>query len=287
MAAQKHTITLPNTTVHFWIYNPDAKQTLVAIHGFRGTHHGLQKIAENLPNYRLVIPDLPGFGESTPFTGASHDLASYVQFVQDFITALHLPQPPVLLGHSFGSIICAHVAATAPGLIDKLVLINPIGAPALKGPRGILTRLAVAYYWLGRKLPAKASLAWLSASPIVKIMSVTMAKTKDSELQAYIHDQHRRYFSTFADPQVVAQAFKTSISHDVSHVIDEVELPTLLIVGELDDITPLEKQKALHAKAKQAELAIITEVGHLIHYEKAEEAASAIHRFLTPEHRHK
>jgi pimeloyl-ACP methyl ester carboxylesterase len=31
------------------------------IHGFRGDHHGLQLFADALPEYRVIIPDLPGF----------------------------------------------------------------------------------------------------------------------------------------------------------------------------------------------------------------------------------
>jgi hypothetical protein len=34
-----------------------------------------------------------------------------------------------------------------------VILVNPIGAPALEGPRGVLTRLAVLYYCLGARLP--------------------------------------------------------------------------------------------------------------------------------------
>lgn len=273
------TITLSQGTVHYWVYNPDKKQTLLLIHGFRGTHHGLAKIAENLSDFRLVVPDLPGFGASDAFTDKEHSVESYVMFIKEFIDNTQLKNP-IIAGHSFGSIVASHFVAAYPHVAKKLILINPIGAPALQGPRGAMTRLAIMYYWLGRKLPATAAKTWLGAPPIVKIMSVTMAKTKNKDVQRYIHDQHKQHFSTFANPTVVAESFKASVSNDVSHVAHKLSLPTLLIAGSKDDITSVDKQHRLHAAIPTSELHIIKDVGHLIHYETPGEAASAITLFL-------
>lgn len=268
------------TRLAYWQYNKNQKKTIVMIHGFRGTHHGLLKIAQQLPNYRIIVPDLPGFGDSMPFAGQTHGLEAYIDFVDEFIEALKLNTPPILLGHSFGSIIASHFAASFSEKISKLILINPIGAPALKGPRATLTRLAIMYYWLGKKLPEKTAGKWLANPAIVKIMSVTMAKTSDKALQTYIHDQHLRYFSNFANPKVVAQAFRASVSHDVSQTANTITVPTLLIAGEKDDITPLEKQRLLASKNPRMQLKVIPGVGHLIHYEKPVEAATLIEQFL-------
>lgn len=280
MAVKRHTTPILKSNVRYWEYGPKKATTVVAIHGFRGTHHGLEKVAGELADFHLIIPDLPGFGESDPFLGKKHDLNQYVAFVKEFIDSLKLDEPSVLLGHSFGSIVCAHFAAKYPKAINKLVLINPISAPALEGPRGIMTRLAIAYYWLGRKLPKSMSAKWLSAKPIVKIMSVTMAKSKDKDMLAFIHNQHLQHFSTFANSDVVAEAFHTSVSNDVSSVASELNVPTLLIAGELDDITTVDKQRKLQEKTTSAHLEVIDGVGHLIHYEKPWEAATLIRAFL-------
>lgn len=250
------------------------------VHGFRGTHHGLQKIIDKLPDFHIIVPDLPGFGDSMPLAGQTHSLENYVRFLDKFISKLSLAQPPVLLGHSFGSIVASHFAAQFPEHISKLILVNPIGAPALAGPRAILTRLAIMYYWLGRKLPRGAAHKWLANPLIVKIMSVTMAKTTDKQLLRYIHEQHLQHFSTFANPKVVAEAFRASVSHDVSQVARTIKVPTLLIAGEKDDITPLEKQQVLAGKNALFQLKIIPDAGHLIHYETPDLAASLIARFV-------
>lgn len=248
------------------------------IHGFRGTHHGLLLIANHLKGNRLVIPDLPGFGKGETLKG--YDLENYVLWLHRYISALHLPHPPVLLGHSFGSIICAAYAKKYPKTIKQLVLVNPIGAPALEGPNKLMTKLAVAYYKIGAKLPEKTAYKWLSAQPIVKVMSVTMAKTHDKQLRAFIHQQHRQHFSRFHSAQSVLEGFQTSISHTVRDFAPNISTPTLLIAGSLDDITPLSDQYGLVKLFPHAKLRVINNVGHLTHYETPEKVAQLVQAFI-------
>lgn len=257
---------------------PTTKQTIIMIHGFRGTHHGLLLIANYLKNNRLVIPDLPGFGKGESME--SYDLDNYVLWLHRYIQALHLPSPPVLLGHSFGSIICAAYAEKYPETIKKLVLVNPIGAPALEGPSKVMTKLAVGYYKIGAKLPEKYGNKWLSSQAIVKVMSITMAKTHDKKLRAFIHEQHRQHFSRFHSAQSVLEGFKTSISHTVRDFAPSISTPTLLIAGSLDDITPLSDQYALVKLFPKAKLKVINDVGHLTHYETPEQVAKYVQAFI-------
>lgn len=254
------------------------KQSIIMIHGFRGTHHGLQLIAEHLSEYALTIPDIPGFAEGDKLE--SYDLGAYVEWLHGFITKQKLKTPPILLGHSFGSIISAAYAAKYPKTISKLILVNPIGAPALEGPRAILTRLALFYYWIGRKFPKKLAHKWLSAKPVVAIVTITMTKSKDKTMRRYIHDQHFRYFSLFHDMKSLSEAFTTSVSHNVRQSAKMIIVPTLLIAGEKDDITPLHKQKELQTLFPNAKLHVIEEVGHLTHYETPDQVAKAIKQFI-------
>jgi pimeloyl-ACP methyl ester carboxylesterase len=262
----------------FWEYGPaDASTTVIAVHGFRGDHHGLEPVLAFLPELRVIAPDLPGFGESAPVPGRTYDLDEYVAWLTEFAAAV--APGAVILGHSFGSIVTS--AAVARGLATpRLVLINPIGAPALEGPKGIMTRLAVLYYALGARLPERLGTALLRNRLIVRVMSITMAKTSDPELRRFIHDQHDTYFSRFADRDVLRDAFVASVSHDVSEVAEDIDVPTLLIAAANDDITPIEVERKLAARFADASLVEIAHVGHLIHYETPAEAAGAIRRFL-------
>ncbi|MBC7943187.1 alpha/beta fold hydrolase, partial [Candidatus Saccharibacteria bacterium] len=150
----RNNIRIHDTNVAFWTYHDAKLPTIVMIHGFRGTHHGLDLIAKALPEYYVIVPDLPGFGKSDPLH-EEHSLDNYIKWLHAFITELKLSEPPVLLGHSFGSIITAAYAGQHPDSISKLILVNPIGAPALQGPKAAMTQLAILYYLLGKKLPKK------------------------------------------------------------------------------------------------------------------------------------
>lgn len=262
----------------FWTYGPEeADVTIVAVHGFRGEHHGLEPVVAHLPGIRVVMPDLPGFGETAPLPDRAHDIIAYA----DWLTAFHAAAAPdaIVLGHSFGSIVSS--AAVARGLDTRaLILVNPIGAPALEGPRGIMTRLAILYYALGARLPESIGDALLRNGLIVRVMSETMAKTRDKDIRAFVHDQHDTYFSRFSDRDVLREAFVTSVSHDVTEFADAIDVPTLLVAAQRDDITPIEKERELHALLADSRLVEIPEVGHLIHYETPAQAASAIAAFL-------
>lgn len=264
----------------YWVYGPaDAAVTILAVHGFRGDHHGLEPVVAFLDGIRVISPDLPGFGQTPPLPGRTHTLETYAEWLRAFAAAV-APEA-IVLGHSFGSIVAA--AAVAGGLpTERLILVNPIGAPALEGPRGLLTRLAVFYYWAGAKLPRALGEAVLRSRVIVRVMSVSMAKTRDRDLRRFIHDQHDTYFSDFADRDVLRDAFVASVSHDVRASAPEISVPTLLIAADRDDITPIEAERRLRALFPQAELVEIAGVGHLIHYEKPAQAAEAVTRFLAP-----
>ncbi|MPT13847.1 MAG: alpha/beta hydrolase [Microbacterium sp.] len=275
---QRQEVEVRGGTTAYWVYGPDdAETTVIAVHGFRGEHHGLESVLAFLPELRVLAPDLPGFGESAPLPGRRHDLQEYAGCLTDFAAAT--APGAVILGHSFGSIVAA--AAVAGGLeTPRLILVNPIGAPALEGPKGVMTRLAVLYYALGAKLPPRIGTALLRNRVIVRVMSMTMAKTRDPELRRFIHDQHDTYFSRFSDRDVLHDAFVASVSHDVREFAPAIDVPTLLIAAQRDDITPIEAERKLVTLFPDASLVEIAQVGHLIHYETPAEAAGAIRRFL-------
>jgi pimeloyl-ACP methyl ester carboxylesterase len=281
------------STTRSWDYgDADAATTIVMVHGFRGDHHGLEPVVAQLGvpgrfdatgvtgGIRMISPDLPGFGQSDPLHGIRHDIEGYARWLRAFVAGLALTGRVVILGHSFGSIVVAAALADNALHPDAVILVNPIAAPALRGPRGILTRLAVFYYWLSAVLPERLGFALLRNRVIVRVMSVTMAKTTDKGLRRWIHNQHDRYFSSFSDRRVVLEAFRASVGNDVSEFAARIPERTLLVAAEKDDITPVAAQEKLVTLFPDAALHVIPAVGHLIHYEVPAQAAEQIVRFL-------
>lgn len=256
------------------------KKNIVMIHGFRGTFNGLSLVARDLSDdFNCFVPDIPGFGKGPKLD--TYSLDEYVLWLDKYIDTLNLSKKPVLFGHSFGSIITSAYATRFPDKISKLILVNPIGYPALEGPRWFLTQCAVLYYEIGSILPEKLARRWLSMKLVVNLMSITLAKTKQKPLRKYIHHQHRKYFSRFHDAKTVLASFKTSISYSVKNFASSIKVPTLLIAGDLDDITPIQRQKKLTKLFPNSELKIIKGVGHLTHYETPDQVARLVKEWTT------
>ncbi len=272
--------TIFGSTTRYWTYGPDdASATIVVVHGYRGEHHGLEPIIANLPEYRFISADLPGFGESTPLTGQPHSIDGYAEWLDAFMAELGVRGTAIILGHSFGTIIAS--AAMAKGLpAPALILVNPIAMPGAKGPHPIATAVTVLYYRAAAKLPRRLGHALLNNWLVVQFMSSSLVKTRDSALRKWIHREHHRFFNRFSDRDTVVEAFDASVSADVSEFAANIAVPTLLVAAELDDITPVSAQYVLQRTFPDARLRVLGGVGHLIHYEVPDQAADAIRDFL-------
>ncbi|MFT4147496.1 MAG: alpha/beta hydrolase [Micrococcaceae bacterium] len=269
------------TKTAYWDYRStsESTHTIIFIHGFRGNHFGLLKIVTELPQYRIIVPDLPGFGLSERLPEEQNS-AGYVHYLDALIEHLKLDEAPDLLGHSFGSVIVSHFAAQYPEKLNKLILVNPIAVTNDKGLNGLLAKGSVGIFQLSNKAPDMVSSMVMSNPLVVRALSMKMAKTKDKELRKEIHHEHDEHFSSYTDKEGLIEAFKSSISENIMDIAHKITNPTLLIVGEKDEIAPLSSEIRLHYAIKDSQLKVLTDVGHLIHYEKPEEAAEAIADFV-------
>ena len=299
------------TPLAVWHYAVECHQEVkartapvVMVHGFRGDHHGLALLADCLPDTEIYLPELPGFGHSPAFPDAEHTVANYATAVGNAVQALGLvtvpaasrrtavPEAstvkPVLLGHSFGSVVASHLAADQPTLWSELILVNPICEPALSAAGApserALARLAQGYYAVSAALPEALGLALLSSPVVVWFTGTVMAKTDDRHTLAYLHDQHQRYFSAFDHRRVLVESYRASITGTVLDAADRLGLPVLLVAGAQDELGSAAGQEHLARRIGAASplvrLEMLDGVGHLIHYERAPETAGLIRDFL-------
>lgn len=273
------TVELTSGTTAYWTYEATAERLgrIVFVHGYRGNHHGLEAIAGALPNFDIVIPDLPGFGKSPAFKG-KHSVGAYEQWLREFVTVT-LDDQTVVLGHSFGSIITA--AAASAGLRNRLVLVNPVSMFERTRKEKSLERLTNWFYGVGGLLPEGPANYLLSNPTMVRIMSEVLTKTKHKALRGWIHAQHAANFSDYAERRVAVEGYASSTSRNVASYARVIDNDVLMIAGELDDITSVKDQiRTLHL-FKHAHLEVIQNVGHLIHYETPAQAAELIKPFAS------
>jgi len=278
--ARHSVIEVLGSSTHYWEYGPEDSETvLVLVHGFRGDHHGLEAVCAHLRGIRIVSPDLPGFGESAPLDGHEHNIEGYALWLGAFMGQLGVTGRAMIVGHSFGSIVVS--AAIARGLsTPKLILINPIAAPALAGPNAILSKITLWFYQAARALPQTLGGPLLSNWLVVRAMSLAMVKTRNPELRRWVHQQHHAYFSNYANRSSLLEAFEASIGSDVSMFARDIAVETLLIGASNDPISPVAAQERLDGLFPHSQREIFDRVGHLIHYERPREAAELIVQFL-------
>ena len=103
------------------------KQSIIFMHGFRGSSLGMEKVAAHFDSkkYDVYVPDIPPAGdESLP----EYSPRFYARFLARYIKDNDIKNP-ILVGHSMGSIIAAIMAERYPDLINqKLILMSPISA---------------------------------------------------------------------------------------------------------------------------------------------------------------
>ena len=250
--------------------------TLVMVHGYRGNHLGLAAIVGALNSFDVIVPDLPGFGESDPIE--RHDIVHYRSWLKGFVAQVAGGNSTVV-AHSFGTIVAT--AAAAEGMANDLILLNPISVAQRRGIAAFRQSGVDFFNWLACTLPSFAANALTRNWLAVQAMSSTLAKTDDGELRAWIHRQHHENFSDFKTLRVATEGYVASTTESVLSYAPQISNRVLLVAGELDEISPLENQNQALGAFESAQLEVIAGVGHLIHYEKPAEAAALISAFVT------
>lgn len=280
-------VRLPNGEMDVWHYPPSSQRNqtwFLLVHGFRGDHHGLSSFVDGLPEYDVVVPDLPGFGAS-PAMAREHTVANYAEILAQYLLSADLPvsldvKNCVIVGHSFGSMVATKLSTLVP--TKALILINPIAQLPLSAGNKLMTKFSAFYYRAGALLPRPLGYRLLRSPLIVRFMTEFMVVSDEKSMRAFAHEQHRKYFSAFASRQTLNEAYRASISSHCGVDAPDVHVPTLLIAGDQDPLATVEEQETLARLFPiAAKVVVLKDVGHLIHYEKPAQALAAIKGFVT------
>ncbi|MCX5863059.1 MAG: alpha/beta hydrolase [Deltaproteobacteria bacterium] len=227
---------------------------LLFIHGSGGDREDWQGQLDGLSTLAGVIAlELPGHGASDPPGETS--VQSYTDWVVDFVSAMKLSKVFVI-GCSLGSAIAQLIAlSTRPWLVG----IGLVGAGArLKVHPAVLDGLR------RDKEKALAMLADYCLSP------ATGHPLRQEISQKFL----------LADPELIHGDLSGCNEFDVLDQIQAINIPTWIIVGQDDRLTPPKYAHFLHSAISGSELAMVPDAGHLVMMEKPSEFNRRLADFL-------
>lgn len=266
-------VQLSNGFTHYELSNPDADETVVLVHGFSVPYFIYDTTFQFLTNsgFRVVRYDLYGRGFSDrPDTNYNIDL--FVRQLSELLDALRFTRPVSLVGLSTGGPITSACTARFPGRVNKLVLIDPVGAQPF-----ILARaLKVA----AMPLLGEAIMGLIGSVAIAKKIAVSS-----------LNPEHIGEFGPRYITQLEYKGFKRAILSTIrNHMLDsfldvyerigKLNKPVLLFWGRHDHTVPFKHSEILRAAMPQAEFHTIEHAGHIPHYEKPQEVNRILLEFL-------
>ena len=250
------------------------------LHGFRGAHCGFLKIAKKLgDNYNLIIPDLPGYGATQPFTDSRHDIETYASFLGDFIKALESQGQKVshMLGYSLGATIASRYVAQNPNTIDKLIFICPIASRPIPKPlHHPLIAVAKTLY----VMPERLSRPIVANDMIVGALNLITIKTKDPMLKRWIKAEHYRCYNSFIATKPMIETWIDCMLCHVGQLAPKVPNETLVIHGCCDSVGKSKYQRDLHKLLPNARSREVCGTGHLVPHEAPEVVVEEIKKFI-------
>lgn len=221
-----------------------AQQTppLILIHGAGGNALHWPPALRHLSGHEVYALDLPGHGRSAGHARAT--IGAYAEDVAAFADALSLP-PFVLAGHSMGGAIAIELALRQPERLAGLILIAT-GAKLSVAP-AILDGLRTDF-----------------AAVIELLVELAHGTTADVRLDRIYRQRLRE-----VTPAVLQADLAACDAFDRRAGIAAIALPTLVICGAADRMTPVKYSQFLADRIRGAQLVIVPDAGHMVMLEPA------------------
>jgi pimeloyl-ACP methyl ester carboxylesterase len=217
--------------------------TFLFIHGAGGSHRTWRRQHELSKEFRLILLDLPGHGESGGEGEAT--ITGYAAYVADYIASNRL-RNVVLCGHSMGGAIALHLALNEPKLLNGLVLVGT----------GARLRVLPAIFALIRE---DFSLAVQGMAGFLFYQSAPPALVEE-ERELLSHNS----------PELLLKDFTACDSFDIMERVDEIRLPSLVVCGKDDRLTGSTYSELLHQKISGSRFVLFEQCGHMPMLEQSE-----------------
>jgi pimeloyl-ACP methyl ester carboxylesterase len=239
---------------------------LVLLHGFGGNKDYFAPLARGLtPKYRVIIPDLAGFGESTKSADLDYSPTSQADRVHALLAGLDISSAHIA-GTSMGGQIAATYAARYPQETASLLLINSAGIWSAK-PSTIITNALQGNnaMLIGNVEDFLNLLDYITETPPKLPMPIARALADELIPLRPLHETISK--------QLLADSIEARIAG--------LKVPTQIVWGDRDRIIDVDAVRILRELIPGSKVEIMSGVGHNITYERPHELLRLYVGFLS------
>jgi pimeloyl-ACP methyl ester carboxylesterase len=261
--------------VHYQEVGDPNAPPMFLIHGFAASNLVWSKVFLELAatGFRVIAPDLPGYGYSGKPRHLDYTIASQAKMVFSLVSQLGINRA-VLVGSSYGAAIAATMALDHPALVEKLVL---VGAVTNNRPTRYLLMRLFSSPIIGDIL-----------SPLVvgsrRLLRLRMKRVYDKH--SWVLDERRvdaRHLplATRGAHRAIIRTVRRWDAERVSRDAHQLKQPTLLLWGDTDREVPLRDGERLHEEIPHSRLVVFRECGHLPQEEYPEAFTKVVLEFCS------
>lgn len=236
-------------------------KTLIILHGWQSSKERWQKVKDLLEEngeLEVVIPDLPGFKQESELDRV-WSLDDYVDWLA---SVTENRERFYLLGHSFGGRIGIKFAIKYSYKLYGLILVSAAG---IKKEKTVFEDVLEKGAEFSRALR-------IGEIPIIKeiwgllrkfVYSILLRKTDYLKVSGFLKG-----------------TIKKVLNEDLSPFLSEIKVPSFIVWGEKDKITPLGDAYLMNKEMKFSQLEILNGIGHRPHMENPELLVQTIEKFI-------
>jgi|TARA_B110000263_G_C15311114_1_gene513333 3-oxoadipate enol-lactonase len=221
---------------------------LVLLHSLLAERSVFDEVLPELAkNFRVTLPNLPGFGGTAALDNLDPHVDDYADFIFDLMQRLNLTHQTTVLGNGAGGFMAVSLAIKYGNYFDKLILADT-GHGFPEEGKGPLRLLAKRVEEEGMKSILDAAMARMFPESFINENPETIAIRKTALSKC--------------DPQAFAATARALSNVDMSREISGINNPTLIMVGLEDKTTPPNMSYSLHKGITGASLVTIPNCGH-------------------------
>ncbi len=255
------TLLIGNQTWHYLEGGPQDAEVVLLLHGFGGDKDNWTRFAKGLTgSYRVIAPDLPGFGESARHPDWDYSLPPQRSRLNGFVQAMGLKQFHVV-GNSMGGHLAALYTYKYPGQVLSMALFNNAGINAPdksdmqraldEGNNPLLVKSVDDFDGLLEFVSYKKPfIPW----PVKGVLAQ----------QAMDHADFNQF---------IFESYKSDRFSGLESKLADIENPTLILWGEFDRVLDVSSVNVMRPLLPQAEVVIMKDTGHVPMLERPAQTA--------------